>query len=591
MFLNPTTPAQRTRGSALLTTMILTGILTVSLAGYIALVSQQNKFSARAQGWNLAVGVAEAGIEEGLQHLNVNSAKLAVDGWKFDGGAYTITRRFGDGNGYTVYITNSTSPTIVARAYINNFTFAPNQKFDVGVVGGEVNPLKTIVRAVSVTCTKGSLFTKALAVQTSIDLNGNNVLTDSYDSNDMFSSSNGMYSAALASDSGDIACNGTLKNAVDLGNANIYGHVSTGPNIKIVIGKNGSIGSKEFQKSTGGTGIQDGWVKDDSNFTFPDTALPYKSGLPLAGGDVVTTSQAITASSQKAQPYPSPVPPGGVTTNTTSSTSSIYPNPAPNGVTTNTSFITGGLPKPVPADTKTNTSSITSGNYPTAGTYTGNVTTNSSNGNNGNGKGNSGNGTKSYTYNSITGYTYPSYTYTYPSYTYNYSLTTTNTVFTTNHYDNILYSGDYAASTLKGSTLILGKARLVLTDGLDMTAKDSIAMKSGGTIEMFLDGKSISITGTGVANQAGKPSDFVMYCTPNITDIKIAGNATFVGLLVAPKADLVLNGGGKDDQDFCGAAMVNSLKMNGSFKFHYDKALAGGGGNGRFLITSWNETQ
>ena len=156
---------------------------------------------------------------------------------------------------------------------------------------------------------------------------------------------------------------------------------------------------------------------------------------------------------------------------------------------------------------------------------------------------------------------------------------------------NILYSGDYSASTLKGDTLILGKARLVLTSGLDMTTQDSIAMSSGGTIEMFVDGKSIGITGKGVANQSGKPSDFVLYCTPNVTDIKISGNATFVGLLAAPKAKLTLNGGGKDDQDFCGVAMVDSLKMNGGFKFHYDKALAGLGGNGRFLISSWNEIQ
>jgi hypothetical protein len=370
---------------------------------------------------------------------------------------------------------------------------------------------------------------------------------------------------------------------VDIGNANIYGHLSTGPNVNVIIGKNGSIGSKEWQKSTGGKGIQDGWVKDDSNFTFPDTVLPYKTGLPLAGGDVVTTSLAITSSAKTTQPYPSPVPSGGVTTNTTMTTSSIYPSPAPKGVTTNTSLITGGLPKPVPSGTKTNTSSTSSSTYPAVGSYEGAIVTNSTV------KGKTI--TITYTYNSITGYTYPSYTYTYPVYTYNYSLTSTNTVYTTNHYDNILYSGDYAASTLKGSTLILGKARLVLTAGLDMSGSDSINMGSGGTIEMFVDGKSISITGSGVANQTGKPSDFVMYCTSNVTDIKIAGNATFVGLLVAPKADLVLNGGGKDDQDFCGAAMVNTLKMNGSFKFHYDKALAGLGGNGRFLITSWNEIQ
>lgn len=581
MILYPTTTGLRTRGSALLTTMILTGILTVSLAGYIAVVSQQNKFSARAQGWNLAIAVAEAGIEEGLQHLNANSAKLGVDGWKYDGGAYTVTRRFGDGNGYTVHITNATSPTVVARAYINNFTFAPDQKKDFGTVGGEVDPRNTIVRAVAVTCSKGSLFTRALAIQRSLDLNGNNVLTDSYDSGDILSSSNGMYSAALAGDSGDIACNGTVKNAVDIGNANIYGKLSTGPGVTVTIGKNGGIGSKEWQKTTGGKGIQDGWVKDDSNFTFPDTSLPYKTGLPLKGGHVVSTSLAVTSSSLSGQPYPSPVPPGGVTTNTTMTTTSIYPSPVPKGMTTNTSSITGGLPNPVPAGTKTNTSSATTSSYPAAGSFQGAVVTNSTV------KGKAV--TITYTYNSITGYTYPTYSYTYPVYTYNYSVTSTNTVYTTNYYDNILYSGDYVASTLTGTTLVAGKARLVLTAGLDMSSSDSISLGSGGKIEMYVDGKSVSITGKGVANQAGKPADFMMYCTTNVTDIKIAGNATFVGVLVAPNADLFLNGGGKDDQDFCGAAMVSTLKMNGSFKFHYDKALGSIGGNGRFLISSWNE--
>lgn len=579
MIINLITRVPRTRGSALLTTMILTGILTVSLAGYIAVVSQQHKLSARAQGWNLAIAVAEAGLEEGLQHLNANSAKLSVDGWKYDGGAYTITRRFGDGNGYRVHITNSTTPTIVSRAYINNFTFAPDQKKDVGTVGGEIIPTKTIVRAVAVTCSKGSLFTRALAIQESLDLNGNNVLTDSYDSSSMFGSSNGMYSAALSSDSGDIACNGTLKNAVDIGNANVYGKLSTGPNVKVTIGKNGGIGSKDWLASTGGKGIQDGWVKDDSNFTFPDTSLPYKTGLPVTSGNVVTTTTTTSSTTKSSTSYPSPTPSGGVVTNMTTASSSFYPSPPPKGITTNTTFVTGTLPSPVPAGTVTNTRNVTANSRPAAGTYVGTVTQTQ--------RGQSQN--YSYSYSEIINYTYPVYSYTYPLYSYSYNVVTTNSVYTTNHYDNILYSGDYSAKTLKGSTLIAGKARLVLSDGLEMSSKDSISMGPGGKIEMYVDGESVSITGNGVANQTGKPSDFMVYCTPNVTEIKIAGNATFVGVIVAPKADMELNGGGKDDQDFCGAAMVKKLKMNGGFKFHYDKALGGIGGNGRFLISSWNE--
>ena len=67
------------------------------------------------------------------------------------------------------------------------------------------------------------------------------------------------------------------------------------------------------------------------------------------------------------------------------------------------------------------------------------------------------------------------------------------------------------------------------------------------------------------------------------------GNGEFTGVLVAPNADLTMNGAGNSRQDYTGALMVNSVRMNGHFNFHYDEALARMGGNGRFLITSWNE--
>jgi hypothetical protein len=50
-----------------------------------------------------------------------------------------------------------------------------------------------------------------------------------------------------------------------------------------------------------------------------------------------------------------------------------------------------------------------------------------------------------------------------------------------------------------------------------------------------------------------------------------------------------MNGGGKTINDFTGAVVANSVKMNGHFNFHYDEALGGFTGNGRMLITSWDE--
>ena len=63
----------------------------------------------------------------------------------------------------------------------------------------------------------------------------------------------------------------------------------------------------------------------------------------------------------------------------------------------------------------------------------------------------------------------------------------------------------------------------------------------------------------------------------------------FTGVLVAPSADLTLNGGGNSNEDFCGSLMVNSARFNGHFSFHYDESLLNSASNGRYLATSWNE--
>jgi len=74
-----------------------------------------------------------------------------------------------------------------------------------------------------------------------------------------------------------------------------------------------------------------------------------------------------------------------------------------------------------------------------------------------------------------------------------------------------------------------------------------------------------------------------------VTSFTLSGNGTFIGAVVAPNADVTLNGGGSTATDFIGALMANSVTMGGHFNFHYDEALAGDKRLGRFLITSWNE--
>src|SRR6185503_6685 len=70
-------------GSALAVTMVICGILGLLMGSYLLMVQTQNHSVVRAQGWNSALVVAEAGVEEALAHLNSGLATnaLAVNSW------------------------------------------------------------------------------------------------------------------------------------------------------------------------------------------------------------------------------------------------------------------------------------------------------------------------------------------------------------------------------------------------------------------------------------------------------------------------------------------------------------------------------
>ncbi len=569
-------------GTALLVAMCISAFLCISITGYLSVTEQQNFLSARSQAWNMAIAVTEAGIEEGLQQLNSNSTtSLASDGWAYDGSAYWRSNNMGNGNSYAVYIyfTNAFSPVLIARAFTTPPAMAQNSSTFFAAVGVNASS-STVTRAVKVTCAKPNVFNAVLVAKHRIDLQGNHVYSDSYDSSSPAKSLNGKYNSSLYSgDKGDMATNGGVEDTFGGGNANIYGKIHTGPNCPVTIGSQGGIGPHGNQTS---------------NFTFPDTTFPNTStylALP-PGGTVVTTSYTydghpVAGSST----YPNPIPPwGGVVTNNNPATVNTYPSPVPPGLTTNTIPVTSStLPNPVVAGTVTNnTTSQTTGNfYPSPGTYVGGVTTNWD--------GNSAH-LKTYTYNVISGhtYTYNTFTYTYPVYTYNYSTFTTNTIYTTNTYDTILTANNnYAATSLAGKKVLVNgpNVTLALANGMDGT--ENFTWNAGATLAIYsgdADGShSITISGNKYINPNGSAGSLTIYAAPTVTSITLNGNGQFTGVLVAPYANLTLNGGGSSDEDFCGSVMVNSATLNGHFSFHYDESLSSGDTSGRYLVKTWNE--
>lgn len=269
------------RASTLMITLVTVVIIGVTMASYLDLISAQNRSTMRSQQWNLAIPVLESGIEEALTHLNYNSTNLGTEGWTLVDGLYQKERELGESK-YVVTISQDAQPVIISRAYVRE-------------------PLGTNYldppRAVKVTVTNTPLFAKGMVAKGQIDLNGNNIKTDSFDSSDPTYSTGGLYDSSKTKDNGDVATNSGLINSLNVGNADVYGHVSTGPGGSVEVGSNGSVGSASWH-SGGNHGIEPGYSTDDMNVQFPDVKAPWTGGAYTpTGGTVDGTSYTYVLTS------------------------------------------------------------------------------------------------------------------------------------------------------------------------------------------------------------------------------------------------------------------------------------------------------
>jgi hypothetical protein len=276
--------ASRQQGGALIVTLVITGLIGFTLGSYLKLTSAQNQSLMRSLSWNSSISVAEAGLEEGLTHLTRNTmAHLGADYWTrtqyptFGGavqpGTYYVKQRELGDTYYRVAISETSPPILLAEGYVRS-------------------PLSTnyIMRAIRVTTQGQSMFPKGLVAKGAIDLNGQNVKSDSFDSQDPNHSTDGKYDPAKKKDNGDMATNSGITGIFNVGNANIYGHASTGPGGSVTVGSNGAVGDSAWQASH--NGIQPGWVTDDMNVQFPDVTVPFTSGYSTPSGNPLSITSS-----------------------------------------------------------------------------------------------------------------------------------------------------------------------------------------------------------------------------------------------------------------------------------------------------------
>jgi hypothetical protein len=269
------------QGNTLVLTIVVCGLIGFLLAAYMGLVKSQNIATMRSQSWNATIPVIEAGIEDGLQHVNVRLTNdLTGEGWVKDGGIYK-TKRWIASNYYTVTISNwvvgspTNHPVIESRGYVvSPVTVASvnGPVFAAAMVSPSGRPF--VARGIRCLTTTTALFSKGLVAKGQIDLAGSNIASDSYDSRYTNSSTGGRYDPLKRRANGSVATNSGLTNSLNVGNATIYGKISTGPGGSVAIGPQGAVGDIAFVDTPSNNGrIEQGYFTDDMNVDFAPVTL------------------------------------------------------------------------------------------------------------------------------------------------------------------------------------------------------------------------------------------------------------------------------------------------------------------------------
>jgi hypothetical protein len=247
------------RGGALVVTLFITTALLIGIASYLLLVRAQYVSVTRSQAWNGAMTMAESGVEEALAQLNPGALATTIlvdrtaNGWgPASGGFYgPVSRNVITNGSYSVIFSDATFPAIYATGYVTLPDISAR-----------------LSRTICVLTTNVPLFNISLAARTNIDMSGNGVSADSFNSSDPRFSTNGLYTSSKAGTNGDIA---VLYGSLKLGNHNVSGDVYLGPTASL----------------NGGTNQVSGKVYTDYNYDFPDVATPNTSGWVAPGLGII----------------------------------------------------------------------------------------------------------------------------------------------------------------------------------------------------------------------------------------------------------------------------------------------------------------
>jgi len=257
-------------GSVLMVTLFSAVLIGTVLASYLTLIRHQSAAVARSQGWNAALALAEAGVEEAL--AQINSGTPSANGW-------------GPANANPSDLKKRQLPLMNGGYDVKFFVTTTNQTiFSTGYVTIPATSIK-VARAVKVTTRVAPVInTGSIAVGSRSSITYSNgtggLATDSFDSADP--ANKGRYPISDPSrqlTNGDVA---TLSGPISLGNsANNF--VVKGD---LLLGPTASASANTVYGET----------RKDFNSDYPDIDAPagWSSWLPAVadtpGGKITFTS-------------------------------------------------------------------------------------------------------------------------------------------------------------------------------------------------------------------------------------------------------------------------------------------------------------
>src|SRR5260221_4866515 len=206
-----------TRGSVLVSASMAAGVLAILIAGFLTYLSDEYNWNFRSHRWNQSFHLAEAAVETGIAEYNY---------WQYQAGS-----GFQSARGWTSLVGNSYSKTVanladnsgnvVGTFYVKASNINTNNPTFQGVgtvTSGNFSGV-SISRAVQVTLAPSPKFPLGLTALSTINLNGNNIYTDSYDSHDSTKSTGGNYDVSKRQPNGNIGTDDTIINSISVGNA------------------------------------------------------------------------------------------------------------------------------------------------------------------------------------------------------------------------------------------------------------------------------------------------------------------------------------------------------------------------------------